>query len=350
MKLSRTWKATILAIAAVLIIGWVVRGSEAFQGCVKESKHYSSYDTSDKEFGIVDRAFARVRLSIACTGIVADKNNGAITALAGVAVALFTFTLWLVTWDMVKIASRQREDILRSIVAAERSAEASLKQADIAAQTAVISRLTLEYTVRPVVEVTGFDYSWSAPGGQLTHWHFIPLLSNAGPVGTVNGITNSNWTFTINPLDADFDYPEITRKESDLGHPQRSPIGANKGITGVRAVVPIESVVEAYARRGHIFFWGWIEYDDGLPGTLRHRTEFAVEVVVKIDPRAPVFAPGAPPPAARFSIRNLPVHNGTDQECYRQPGHPRPSWLAHAGPRQDLPPDHPENGLVAGAT
>ena len=258
-----------------------------------------------------------------------------ITALT---VALVTFTAVLAIVSVTQINFLIRADNTARIVA-----DASSKQANI-------SRLTLERTIRPVVEVTGFDYSWSAPEGQLTHWHFIPLLGNAGPVGTVNGITNSNWTFTRKPVDADFDYPEIIRKEMDLGHPQRSPIGANKRISGVRAVVPIGSVIEAYARRGHILVWGWIEYDDGLPSTLRHRTEFAVEVMVKVDPRMPVHGPGVPPLNDRFSVRNLPKHNGADQECYRQPGDPRPSWTAHAGPRQDLPPDHPENGLVAGAT
>lgn len=336
-------KASAYLVTILLSLTFLIGTSESFQKCEHERKNHEAYKALHEKGSLFVKTVVRLKLHAACTRLTASENDGAIAALSGVAVAIFTFTLWATTNKLWIAARAQADDMKESLRIAQESANSSSKQADI-------SRLTLERTIRPVVEMIGFDYSWSAPEGQLTHWHFVPLLGNAGPVGTVNGITNSNWTFTRKPLDADFDYPEIIRKEMDLAHPQRSPIGANKSISGVRAVVPIDSVIEAYARRGHILVWGWIEYDDGLPSTLRHRTEFAVEVVVKVDPRAPAFAPGVPPPGARFSVRNLPGHNGADQECHRQPGDPLPSYIAHDGPRQDLPPDHPENRVVAGAT
>jgi hypothetical protein len=47
------------------------------------------------------------------------QNRDDINALSTVAIALFTGTLWWVTWNMVGIARREREDFLRSVEAAE---------------------------------------------------------------------------------------------------------------------------------------------------------------------------------------------------------------------------------------
>lgn len=75
-------------------------------------KNYAAYDVSLVTVGQIGKFL--------------DEHNGAITALSGIAVAVFTGTLWWVTKGMAKLAEREREDTVRSIEAAERSAAAAL--------------------------------------------------------------------------------------------------------------------------------------------------------------------------------------------------------------------------------
>lgn len=61
-----------------------------------------------------------------------DEHNGALTALAGIAVAAFTFTLWQSTEKLWAEAQQQRRDGRRAVLANIAAARAARKSADVA--------------------------------------------------------------------------------------------------------------------------------------------------------------------------------------------------------------------------
>jgi len=66
------------------------------------------------------------------TGEFIERNREDINALSTVAIAVFTGTLWFVTWGMVRIAKDQRTDTLRAIAASARAAAAAEQSAEAA--------------------------------------------------------------------------------------------------------------------------------------------------------------------------------------------------------------------------
>ena len=61
-------------------------------------------------------------------------NRDDITVVSTMAVAIFTGTLWWVTWGMVRIAKEQRGDLLRSVEASEIAAREAQALAELARQ------------------------------------------------------------------------------------------------------------------------------------------------------------------------------------------------------------------------
>ena len=61
-----------------------------------------------------------------------DRNRDNITAVSTFVVALFTVSLWYVTWRMVRVAQMQRIDMVRAIEASEVVAQAAEKSAQAA--------------------------------------------------------------------------------------------------------------------------------------------------------------------------------------------------------------------------
>lgn len=115
----------------IIWVIWTFGASTPFSECINKHKRYHAYANIDNASFYFVRAFIRAQLNSACAAHVANHFNGAIAALSGVAVAIFTATLWWVTWGMVGLAREQRIDLLKSIDAAVRSAEAAEKAAHV---------------------------------------------------------------------------------------------------------------------------------------------------------------------------------------------------------------------------
>jgi hypothetical protein len=108
------------------------------------------------------------------TGSFIDRNRDDITAISALVVAIFTGTLWWVTWGMVRIAKDQRTDALRSIKAAETAALAAEK-------SAMVAETSLRHLERPYIFVRHLDLNPSLhPHGDTPHSHFHLGLTNFG--------------------------------------------------------------------------------------------------------------------------------------------------------------------------
>lgn len=128
-------------------LGTLVNESETFTECVHTHKNRKEDQTLHERVGVFDgsivRERTRLRLLYVCAVDFADKDNGAIVALATVVVAFFTFTLWRSTHGLRQVAEMQSRDLVRSTNAAERNAD--------------IAERSLVALNRPYVMVGKFD-------------------------------------------------------------------------------------------------------------------------------------------------------------------------------------------------
>src|SRR6266446_3065402 len=117
------WAAA--ASIAILGIALLVQQSEAFTNCIHDRKNSKEYQSLHEGNGIVSSAIikARLRLNYVCTWYFTEKNNGAIVALATIALSIFTFTLWRSTKKLWLSSQEHADHAERAIKSAEQSAE-----------------------------------------------------------------------------------------------------------------------------------------------------------------------------------------------------------------------------------
>jgi hypothetical protein len=131
----------------------------------------------------------------------------------------------------------------------------------------------------------------------------IPQWENSGDTPTKNMLNHVNWALFEKDLPTDFDFPDLAGEE-------RTP--ALIGPHAIQYASPLEidaqHIDAAIAGTGHLYIWGWAEYDDVFPGTSRHRTEFCNEVLI------------SRVSGKEFSIRFRlhRKHNGADGECIKK--------------------------------
>jgi hypothetical protein len=126
----KAWRAWIAGIVTILALVWTVEGSQPFQSCVKEAK----YQIGGQTF---KRALANFSTWTGhrkdCVGAFIHQNEGAITALATLFIALFTLTLWRSTDKLWNVTN----------------------------DTLIHARESSEHQLRPYVNVSGAEYQWS---------------------------------------------------------------------------------------------------------------------------------------------------------------------------------------------
>ena len=168
---------------------------------------------------------------------------------------------------------------------------------------------------RAFVSFTDFYYrSEGNPKDGVIKWDIVPVIENSGVTPTRNAYLFVSWIGIQDSLPATYYFPDIPRDPAPVDKPSRLSLGPKAKLAAQRAIIPIADLVKAFAHSEHIYIWGWVDYDDTLGGTARHRTEFAVELNVIQDPRLP--GPGP------FDVRQLESHNCADDECGER--HPQP--------------------------
>jgi hypothetical protein len=150
---------------------------------------------------------------------------------------------------------------------------------------------------------------WKFVGNKATHtitkWRFIPAWQNNGNTPTRFMTNRVNFAAFEHPIDLGFDFPELG--DPQVGH---TTIGPRAVMHAAHIDVSAEVLERVNNREAHAYIWGWADYNDILPGTSRHRTEFCFEIIVHGNPRAE---------DCQFLFRQLPQHNGIDNECLREP-------------------------------
>ncbi|AMP06556.1 hypothetical protein CPter91_4241 [Collimonas pratensis] len=124
------------------------------------------------------------------------------------------------------------------------------------------------------------------------------LLENAGQTPTKNLRMNIHWDVFDEKLPQDFAFPE-----SHLP-PAAAHIGPGGTVHSRHVDIP-NPILSLVARRlRFVYVWGWVDYDDVIDPTTRHRTEYCFEMLMDGD------------------LSSYAMHeqfNAADEDCLRKP-------------------------------
>jgi hypothetical protein len=166
--------------------------------------------------------------------------------------------------------------------------------------------------LRAYVSASNFQHAALTDAARVVHhWVINPSWENSGNTPTKRMVNHVSWDVFDHEPPAGFAYPDMWAP----GAPQiRVPLvlGPKTTVQGEEVSIPVALLVAS--RQGataRVYIWGWAEYNDMLPGTPRHRTEFCVW----LDPRGDPTVPNASHIVGRF----YGPHNGSDDDCMKQP-------------------------------
>jgi len=129
----RQWPIAALALTAIVLVGALIGTSDSFEKCIKDRKSHHPYHALHEEGGLLVKMIARLELHVACGRVTTGENDGAITALATIALTFFTFALWRATTQIIAVSERQHSEMERATKVAGDAAKA----ADLSARAAV---------------------------------------------------------------------------------------------------------------------------------------------------------------------------------------------------------------------
>jgi hypothetical protein len=291
------WLLFWLAIACVTTIA--IDYTKTFSDCMHEHKNDKDYQKLHERIGVfpstTQRMSARARLVYACAGDFTDTNNGAIVAFATVMVSFFTFTLWRSTdrlWQASILHARHME---HSVKIAERS---------------------LTEVERALVIPLKVDSDFLLRGTQVLGHRITMMFTNTGRTPAKNTTSSARFVTFPGEVPKDFRFPDAQPPESGKGR----ILGQNV-LFPVSINVAIQDILDIANNKSVGLFYGWIEYNDIFSVSRRRRTEFCVRMNVLGNP---FIVP--PPPTNQssqsviFEFGGYGEYNGTDEDCYYQPG------------------------------
>src|SRR5437667_393811 len=91
LRASRAW---LVGIVACLALVWIVETSDSFKGCITQQQAKTEQRGFYEQVAHFSFLIGRRK---DCLGTLVHQNEGAITALATLLIALFTLTLWRAT-------------------------------------------------------------------------------------------------------------------------------------------------------------------------------------------------------------------------------------------------------------
>jgi hypothetical protein len=240
-------------LTALILVAWVVSGSQAFQSCFQDNKYTDNYRALYESVDIITKSIIRLRLNAKCSLIFFDKDSGALTALATIAIAWFTWTLRQSNeklWGATKIAADAAKQSADALVTAER-AYVSVKQPE--------TKLIFDHQSRTLISLRVWVV-WKNSGS-----------TPAGPMRSLIGATFTPDATTFTFPDADKPDPEIIQMV----------LGPEAEITSGWVDIGAEQVRGIVDQTGHEFVWGWTIYRDVFPNSPEHLVEFCYKVSIE---------------------------------------------------------------------
>ena len=103
MKLARFFLGWCFVFLIVSVMAWTATYSPSFQKCIGEHADPEGPEKAADRHNVVVRRSAAIPPFLLCEGAFIDKNNGTLTALATIAIAGFTLTLWRATTEQGRL-------------------------------------------------------------------------------------------------------------------------------------------------------------------------------------------------------------------------------------------------------
>jgi hypothetical protein len=205
------------------------------------------------------RSLSDLRLAI---GQFIDTNKDDIAALSAVAVALFTFTLWLSTHRLWRAGERQLD-------------------AAILAQRAWIQITPYWATDVPPA---AYAYGTVPPPPQF---RFGSKLDNVGNMPASNLKNTINYILTKSELPDDFAFPY-----DGAPLPEAGVLGTKQFLMGPHIprdrYITADEIRDMQAEALRLYLYGWVTYSDGFATTPRRTNRFCYSVRVTGNPNTPV--------------------------------------------------------------
>jgi len=237
----------------------------------------SSKDNIPTASSQAKRADQAVHNSSGKVAIVANnvdiKRDGDSPKLTDILLTLFNGLLVLVTAGLIYVGLRQ-EKHLRSTARSELRAYVFMKE------------IIMQEVDSPEI-------------GIRNNMRINVVWGHGGKTPTKNLLHNINWWHYEEGLPNDFNYPDKTHASPAVGL-----IGPEATLHSVNVDIPVGLLDHVARRLTHVYVWGWVEYDDVIDGSSRHRTEVCVEVLKDGD---------------LMSFHPKGKFNGADHDCYRTP-------------------------------
>ncbi len=207
-----------------------------------------------------------------------DAHNGGVNALGTLVIAIFTIVLALATIELKKLGEKQGTDMQASIAEARRSADAAGKAAD----AAILGQ-------RAFVQITP---TWSTDRnpretGSPLQYNFGTRMDNFGNTAAQNLRNHITFEFFPGAMPDDFQFPDYIKPLTQAGilGPKQMLLGPH--IPSDRFVTADE-IAQIQAEKIRLYFFGWVRYFDGYPGTPERITKFCYFVRVTGNPDVPV--------------------------------------------------------------
>jgi hypothetical protein len=292
----------LLLIAGIAVI---IDQTDSYTNCVhadkKRDQYQALHENADTLGSLVVRKVARARLVGFCAAEVADKNERFIGALAGVALAIFTFYLWHATRGLRRFAELQGRDMQRLVRLARANALAGLRtsraartSANAAIRSVEIAERSLIATQRAVIMHNGFEQASIVDDkGTVIGWRIKVRFKNTGP------------TMARNTRSAIIgNYFKGTVTEGFIFHAPDEGPGVDLASQGEFQSDDLRFSIDVFQnvqqKRGVCLIWGGVRYNDIFDNTPRHPLDFCFEVRVIRDPMV-MSTPTSPAPFAFFA-------------------------------------------------
>lgn len=260
--------------------------------------------------------------------------------IATIGLAYFTWNLWRDTVEAGKRHARDMEDSLRiasnavsdigeiarsgrdqsaSLHAAanamERAADAAAKQVKETKRVANVTRDALITGQRAFVFAQ--QIRQIAIGESSRTFKVVVEFKNGGPTAARQVCFNVSFQTFAAPISDDFAFADVK--------PGFYPtyLGPQQTLWTEEIGIPESEIADVIAGRSWMYFWGWVEYNDTIPHTARHRTEFCFRLIFKGAFGGSHF---------RMAVVSHNKYNGADEDCMSPATH-LPEKGAQAPPR-----------------
>jgi hypothetical protein len=215
-----------------------------------------------------------------------DRAGGIITALATIAIAIFTLTLKRATDKLWDAGEHQTNIARQAMIAGERA----------------------------FVFATGIAPFWEIdPTTKFYNWRFRPNWKNSGDTPTRRMTMHSRCELRTEPLPEGFNFDYLTQEIGTALIPPNTEVGGGLAPGPRASAITAQDILDAQSGRKFLYFLGWARYFDVFPDTPQHITRFCWQILPIGDPFA--YDPKVSPQNLTFPFVHHLKGNCADDEC-----------------------------------